>query len=369
MKKFAKMSLVAAIAVAGLTSTATAGSLEEMIKNVDVSGKVYVEFLSNSDNTGGGSTANAEDFDFDVTFTSKVNDNVTSVVTLEADLAQDEGAVNADYALNVDKVQFIYAKNALTATAGRFGSTSPMTDGHKIDGANFTYNFANDISLYADYGVTNSVSTGDLTNIALMGSFAGINADVWYSNYSTATNAVSTTDATIRDYGTTTSFHAGTTVENIALDVRYSVTDYNTSGTQDGNTLKLTAGTTVSNVSLGATYIQTDKDGASATTDNASANNFEQSQLNLGSLSTKADLDLWALSASVPVGTVTYAIAYADLEADATSEEATELRLRATHAMSSNFTIMATYSIYEEEMAGAEVADNTSSRIDFKYTF
>ena len=43
MKKIAKLSLVAAVAVAGLT-TANAQPLEEAIKNVDVSGSVVYRY-------------------------------------------------------------------------------------------------------------------------------------------------------------------------------------------------------------------------------------------------------------------------------------------------------------------------------------
>ena len=43
MKKIAKISLVAAVAVAGLT-TANAQPLEEAIKNVDVSGSVVYRY-------------------------------------------------------------------------------------------------------------------------------------------------------------------------------------------------------------------------------------------------------------------------------------------------------------------------------------
>lgn len=45
MKKFAKMSLVAAVAVAGLTTTSSANSLEEAIKNGKTSGAVKVQYF------------------------------------------------------------------------------------------------------------------------------------------------------------------------------------------------------------------------------------------------------------------------------------------------------------------------------------
>jgi len=55
---------------------------------------------------------------------------------------------------------------------------------------------------------------------------------------------------------------------------------------------------------------------------------------------------------------------------DVSNQDATELRLRATHKMSANFTIMGTYSMFEvEDASGATTTENDSSRIDFKYSF
>ena len=61
MKKIAKLSLVAAVAVAGFT-TANAQPLEEAIKNVDVSGSVVYRYndYDNNNTTGVDSDNDAE---------------------------------------------------------------------------------------------------------------------------------------------------------------------------------------------------------------------------------------------------------------------------------------------------------------------
>ena len=74
MKKFAKMSLVAAVAVAGLTSTATAGSLEEAVKATDISG--YVRYRFNKDQENKADVKN--EAKIVINLKTKVNDNVTS---------------------------------------------------------------------------------------------------------------------------------------------------------------------------------------------------------------------------------------------------------------------------------------------------
>ena len=55
MKKMIKLSLVAAVAVAGLTTSATAGSLENAIKDTTISGKAMIGY-NYVDNAG--ATAN-----------------------------------------------------------------------------------------------------------------------------------------------------------------------------------------------------------------------------------------------------------------------------------------------------------------------
>ena len=82
------MSLVAALAVAGLSQTASAGSLEEAIKGVSISGKMEVEYDYSDSETSGttaDNTTNSWDLDWDVTAKIPVNDNVTAVFGLEGD--------------------------------------------------------------------------------------------------------------------------------------------------------------------------------------------------------------------------------------------------------------------------------------------
>src|SRR5574344_1039046 len=77
MRKISKISLVAAVAVAGF-STANAQPLEEAIKNVDVSGSVVYRY-NNYDNNGvtpkGAQTEN-NNYKIGLNLSSKVNDYV-----------------------------------------------------------------------------------------------------------------------------------------------------------------------------------------------------------------------------------------------------------------------------------------------------
>ena len=369
MKKFAKMSLVAAVAVAGLTNV-SASSLEDAVKNTEVSGKVYVEFLSNSNNVSSNTgTQGGTDFDFDVTFSTKVNDLITSVITLEADSAVGEDALTSDNAVGLDTIKFVYAKNNLTANFGKFSSSGPTMDGDKIEGLSVNY-AAGMATLFAAYGINNATTYGDYAELAIMAPVGPVNFEAWYSVYSPDTASAGNNASSGADHGKTITVVASTELEGFNLKARYATTDYNTAGAKDGSTFRFDASTTVSNVTLAGTYVTTDKDGGrAAVTDDAAANGWELSQLSLSDLTTTNDVSLWSVSATAPYNDVTYQVAYASLEADTANDEATELRLRATHAMSSNFTVMGTYSMMEEDNNGTEVADSDSTRIDFKYSF
>jgi len=363
MKKFAKMSLVAAVAVAGLTNV-SASSLEEAVKNTDISGKVYVEFIADDNGVVGGSTATTTDLDFDITFSSKVNDNITSIVRLQADAAPAEGAVSTNQNADIDNIYFNYAKNNLSVDFGRWEMATPLTDGNQAEGVRASYKM-DMVTLGGGYAISNETTNGDLGFVSAMATVGPVNLEAWYVAFSTDTQA------TAVDAGKTTTLVASTTFENVNLSARYADTDFNTVGTENGSTLKLTASTTISNVGVHATYLTTDEAGSSYNEDASAANGYELSQLDLAELSANAaDSTLWAVGATLPVNTVTYALDYATLSEDITNTEATEIRLRGTHKMSPNFTIMATYSMYEEEdSAGATTVENDSSRIDFKYTF
>ena len=80
MKKIAKISLVAAVAVAGLT-TANAQPLEEAIKNVDVNGSVVYRYNDYSNNIAPGtgatdSASQSNNYKVGLNLSSKVNDDV-----------------------------------------------------------------------------------------------------------------------------------------------------------------------------------------------------------------------------------------------------------------------------------------------------
>jgi len=355
MKKFAKMSLVAAVAVAGFTSTASAGSLEEAVKNTAISGKVYTEFQSNTNNQEDGTTSGVTDFDFDIKFKSKVNDNITAITELEADSSTNEDAATTAKELSLKKIYLNYSKNNLTLEAGRIGSSAPVNDGDRYEGFNVSYKL-NGTTLMAQYGVNNDDTQGDVSNFAAKTAFSTVKLEAWYTSYAGAAN----------DLGKTITFATSTAIAGVDIVSRYSTTAFNTEDTEDGVTLRLDAKTTLNNVKIAGTYLMSAEAGASAVTDSAAKNTYELSQLTAKGL---ADASLMAVSATVPIQDTSYQVAFAALTADLSDTEASEIRLRATRKLSSNFKVMGTYSIYEKTVADVVEKDQNSARFDFKYSF
>ena len=85
MKLF-KLSLAAIVAAGALTSVASAASLEEAIKNVDVSGYARYRFDSKKTTTvAGQNTANAHRFTSDIDFKAALDDNFFGVIGFRYD--------------------------------------------------------------------------------------------------------------------------------------------------------------------------------------------------------------------------------------------------------------------------------------------
>jgi predicted porin len=359
MKKIAKLSLVAAMAV----TAANAVALEEAIKNVDVSGKVYVEFLADSNkapsNNGKEETASKSDIDVDITFKSKVNDNITSVVRVQADNGNgddENGKITAGQDVTVDNVYFTYQNGGLTVMTGKQDINTPNTDGEVGNGVLALYN-AGFATVAAGHFVQNEEFTGDVSALAVLGSLGPVNAEAWYVRVGK--------DNTIGDGTDHFTLVASTKVGPVSLGARHAITDFDGT-TKDRNSTKVTAAAAFGPVGVNATYFTTDKDGAAYVTDASSANTYELSQLGIEN---QADIDLWALGASYTMDAMKYQVDYATYDQDINKVEADELRLRATYTMSKNFQVMATYSMYEVETDNATTTEKDSARLEAKYSF
>ena len=143
MRKISKISLVAAVAVAGF-STANAQPLEEAIKNVDVSGSVVYRYNNYDDslNTTDGQTEN-NNYKIGLNLSSKVNDyvkfNSRFIVGDKTNFAKldskknDVGDGNADVTLSNAYFGFTAIPNTVV-NIGKQGLTTPYTVAVDING-------------------------------------------------------------------------------------------------------------------------------------------------------------------------------------------------------------------------------------------
>ncbi|MBR2164764.1 MAG: porin [Campylobacter sp.] len=130
--KLVKLSLAAIVAAGALTSVASATSLEEAIKNVDVTGYARYRFDSRDNNNAG--TKNAHRFTSDVNFKSALDDNFFGVIGFRYDSVDasgertgartmvghdDHGNDDFGQTFNVRQFYLGYTAGNTTVTAGR----------------------------------------------------------------------------------------------------------------------------------------------------------------------------------------------------------------------------------------------------------
>lgn len=219
MKKIVKMSLVAAVAVAGLT-TANAKPLEEAIKNVDVSGTVVYRyddrsFKSTNEDTATGNRnddVNSNNYKIGMNVKATVNDDVTAVTRFLvanhergdagfASLNNSEvgtGEADANPSVTLSNVYFSYTGIAnTTINVGKQGLTTPWTVAEDADGNEQTgtgilaLTTVGPVTLAGAYfNQTNLPTSGDesINGSKLLG--AAVAADNTTSFGGTATNAV-----------------------------------------------------------------------------------------------------------------------------------------------------------------------------------
>ncbi|MDD3025863.1 MAG: major outer membrane protein [Aliarcobacter skirrowii] len=284
MKKFTKLSLVAAVAVAGLTS-ANAKPLEEAIKDVEVSGTVTYRYDNFGDDNGAGEKTNANKYKINFNLSSKVNDyvkfnsrinvaNSGNYDFVSLDKTKSDGTQN-DQEANVALAHAYFVISVIPATTvnvGKQGLATPWTVATDNDGGEQTgtgifsvtavdnfvlglayFNQTNINTTKADAQALNGVLSGseDIYAATLQANYGIVNAEAWYLNandqFDTYTLAV----------------HGKTELAdnaNIGYELRYVALELDNS--DDTNTLlRAAVNGKVGIVNARLAYSVTDKDG------------------------------------------------------------------------------------------------------------
>lgn len=423
MRKISKLSLVAAVAVAGF-STANAQPLEEAIKNVEVSGSVvyrYNDFNNDSENNGvklsDKSTTN-NNYKIGLNLSSKVNDYVKFnsrflVANPDGDFAgplntQNDVDSNPEVTLSHANFAFTGIKNT-TITAGKQGLTTPWTVALDSDGNEQTGTGILALSTVgpvtfagAYFNQTNLDNSGDLAgtlktvmgkptlgknigslDIATVGVIADLSpvtVDAWYLNMDQAfdtytVGAKSDFKFDGGKFGVDARYVSLTLKESVARAAGY----LNGADVIDSNSLAkiaLTGNLGIFNAKVA--YAKTDKDGGITSLDKDS-----ETALLGWSLHTvgKADADYWQgvlgvnildnLNLSANYGNLQYK---ANNRPNAADMEEEEVYAQLTYKMSKNLSTYVRYGTYTRETTPVggvktEINDDTRGRIQVEYTF
>lgn len=362
MKKFAKMSLVAAVALVGMSSTASAGSLEEAIKGVDISGQVRYRI---EDASKGGAGEEDQDVNIDVKVKVPVNDNVTFVANANYDDdTQEGGATASDSSGTLDQYYFQYANGPVTTLLGTQDIPGRLTDSEEASGLVGLYNagaftvgaaaFYNaDITSEAIYSV---IAMGNVGPVSLLGQY--VTADDVLDAYNLKADATFGPAKVGVEYSAM-EFENDATAEAVVDPTNATP---GTAEADDRSTFKAYINGKVSIVSATLAYVKTGDNG-SGSIDRAVETPAEFLLWQMGSAGV-ADLDAFAIDASVAVtDKISLRAAYADGEAGDT--DLSETLGQISYKMSKNLNTYFRYSEYEVE--GEE--DKNRGRVEVKYTF
>ncbi len=362
MTKMIKLSLVAAVAVAGFTTSAAAADL----KDTTFSGKAEFEYDYTKNNTAA-TTTNGYDIDLDIAAKTKLSDTWTSVVVIQADTTDDiqnddtagvgggiaavdtaaieSGLSNAN--VNVAATFFQYADGTNTAKIGRMGVGTPFFDDERGDGfvALTTVNGYTLAGAHYDNVNMTLVSSDHAVNAAaIIGTIGSVNASLWYASISQTFDAYSV--------------NLTTKLDTISLDLTHTALDLD-GATTDNSLTKIIASVPVGPVTLKVGYSMTDKEGGLvALNDDASAA-FTLDNL---SLNNQADASAFLVGISGKLGNVSASLCH--LNGDIAGADIDETLVKASYPLAKALTATAKYSDYTN---GALDAASASIALEYKF--
>lgn len=400
MKKIAKLSLVAAIAVAGLT-TANAQPLEEAIKNVDVSGSVVYRYNDYNDNDLGSqnnSSGTNNNYKVGLNLSSKVNDDLKFnsrflVANADGNFAgplntQTEGDLNPEVTLSHVNFAYTGVKNT-TVTVGKQGLTTPWTVALDSDGQEQTgtgilaMTTLGQVTLAGAYfDQTNLDQSGDATTLFNVGKLGGqdigtigaiaavgpVTFDAWYVD---AQDILDSYTVGAKAATELSGIKLGVDARWVSLDKQ---DDNNTATKEDNSLAKIVLTADAGLVDGKLAYATTDKNGGTTALDNDATTTLLGWSLTSNG---KADADyiqavlgfdiLSNLNLSANYGNVEWA------QSATETREQEEVYAQLLYKMSKNLSTYVRYGTFTEDRttsAGTtEANDDTRGRVQVEYTF
>lgn len=352
MKKMIKLSLVAAVAVAGLTTTSSAAALSDSIKNTDLAGYLRLRVNTTHGQNNAASTP-ANDIKAVLNFKTKVSDSVTANMKFVSNADNSKAS-----ALNMNQANFTIATSPATAIIGRQTSATPFTanNGDTVSTGITALIPAGPATIaaahYNDVTSNGTLDENSVTGAGVLFSVAGVNLEAWYAQ----------ADSSKTDFA---AYLASTKVGPVSLSAHHSEKDTGVAGTEYENT-QFVASAKAGVASVFAAYATTGKTSGDTTLD---ADTDGKLIFALETISTQtADADVMVVGVSAPVGPVTMGITFLDADIG-TAGSGDETKISVSYAMAKNFKLSAWYSDATVNATGAAAVDTEKSRIEAKYSF
>ena len=388
MKKIAKLSLVAAVAVVGFTS-ANAQSLEEAIKGVETSGSVVYRYNDYNNDVGTGSSASTNYYKVALNLSSKVNDDVKFNSRFLASDADNGGLVGLNTQSTGDDNVGVELSNAYfgytgiqntTVNVGKQGLTTPWTvaidsDSNEQTGTGIlAMSTLGPVTLAAAYfNQTNLDDSGDINlvdgseDIATVGAITTLGPvtfDAWYLD--------------AQDLFDSYTFGALAKLDvegvKLGLDARHTALNLDGSNQPDNSLSKITLTAKAGIVDAKLAYAMTDKDGGAVALDTDAVTSIQGWSVNANN---KADADFWQAVVGVDVlSNLNLSANYVNVDystSSTTDVEEEEIYAQLLYKMSKNFSTYVRYGTYTKETTVANVTtdnnDDVRGRLQVEYTF
>ncbi|MFY4782694.1 major outer membrane protein [Aliarcobacter butzleri] len=414
MRKISKLSLVAAVAVAGF-STANAQPLEEAIKNVETSGSVVYRYNDyNNDETDASSVNN--NYKIALNLSSKVNEYVKFnsrfiVGGADSGFATLDSSDNSDQNVDVTLSHAYFAVTAIpntTVNVGKQGLTTPWTvaidsDGNEQTGTGaLALTTVGSVTAAAGYfnqtnlgksggmlsdntttqfidndrdgvygpgddmfgmGQDGSIGSKDIVVGGLIADLSPVTLEAWYLDMSDLFDTYSLSAAS--DF----KFDGG----KVGLEARYVSLNLDNTDVDNATAIVIATGNLgIFNAKLA--YAWTDKEGGLTALDQDAKNTllgWSITSLN------KADADYWQAVLGVNVlDNLNLSANYGNIQWNpdsATEREQEEIYAQLTYKMSKNLNTYIRYGTYtdEEKVGGAKTDknDDVRGRLQVEYTF
>jgi hypothetical protein len=398
MRKLTKLSLVAAVAVAGLTTSASAVALEEAIKGVDVSG--YVRYRLESAENGQTNTTNPDTVDDAQShrYTIVTNTTIPTGDFTKANVGirvdgrtnngtSDVGTSNEATEATIVTANFTATLGKTTVIAGKQYLNTPLThNGWDTGTGILALNSSTPVTLAAGFFANTEDTTIDklsdavqisqsgnedenLMVLAAIGKLGPVDAQAWYFDISDVAKAYY--------------LEAAANVGPANVRAQYVNTNYDedsvstaavTSDTDEHTFTGVEVAANVANINVAAVYTTTGNEGGLVTIDNANDDAGLISvgeQANVTTINTLGDHGtVYGVAASMPViAGITAGVDFATIDdrSDA-NNDGTEWVLRASYQVDKKLALSAYYSVLEDD-AVATPDDITESRVEVRYSF